>query len=145
MESRFVLCSQSLAGMAPPGLPASVGGLVTFEGLVREHNEGKTVVALEYSAYPSLAAREGQRIVDEASARFELQAAVCAHRTGRLRLGEAAVRVWAAAAHRGEAFAGCEYIIHEVKVRLPIWKKETYLDGSQAWVACHHAALATAP
>ncbi|HEY5281863.1 MAG TPA: molybdenum cofactor biosynthesis protein MoaE [Polyangia bacterium] len=121
----------------PFDISVAAGAVVSFDGRVRNHNEGRSVCKLAYSAYPALALSEGDRIVAEAMARFALSAAACCHRLGDLTLGEVAVRVWAAAAHREGAFAGCRYIIDEVKARVPIWKKETYVDGQSEWVVCH--------
>lgn len=110
------------------------GACATFEGRVRGENEGRSVLALEYEAYGPLAVKEGARIVAEAVARFQLVGAACVHRTGKLALGDLAVWVAATAAHRGDAFAGCRYIIDEVKARVPIWKKEHYADGATEWI-----------
>lgn len=116
------------------------GGVVTFEGRVRDHHEGRAVTALEYEAYEALALAEGARILDEAAARFAPVRVAAAHRHGRLGLGEAAVVVVAASAHRQEAFAACRWVIDAIKERLPVWKREHYADGTRAWVACgcHH-------
>lgn len=116
------------------------GALATFEGWVRDHNEGKDVAHLEYEAYASMAVKEGERILDEARDRFEILDARCAHRTGDLAIGEIAVWVGVSSVHRGPAFDACEYIIDQVKVRVPIWKKEHYTDGDSGWVACHECA-----
>ena len=124
----------------------SAGGYASFEGWVRDHNEGRMVRRLEYEAYESLAVSEGDRIVAEAVARFGVTRATCVHRVGSLGIGELAVWVGVSAAHRGEAFAACRYIIDEVKHRLPIWKKEHYTDGDSGWVNCERcAAAAPAP
>lgn len=116
----------------------TAGGYVNFEGWVRNHNEGKSVLTLEYEAYTSMAEKEGGKIVEEALARFDITGARCVHRTGKLAIGEMAVWVGVTAAHRKAAFDACEYIIDEVKHRLPIWKKETYTDGDSGWVNCQH-------
>lgn len=116
------------------------GALVTFEGRIRNRNEGQEVLRLEYEVYRPLAQREGQGIIDEALARFDIAQAACVHREGRLELGEAAVIVMVGAAHREAAFDACRYIIDEVKRRLPIWKKEHYADGQAHWVNCRHVA-----
>jgi molybdopterin synthase catalytic subunit len=137
-ESLFALSTDRLPTRPPFALPTSVGAVACFEGIVRDNNEGKSVLRLEYSAYATLAEREGSRIVGDAVARFDLVAAACVHRIGVLELGEVAVRVWAAAAHRGEAFAACAFIIDEVKASVPIWKRESYRDGERAWVACQY-------
>ncbi len=134
----FALSNQRLDDGPPFAIARHVGAIVGFVGIVRDNNEGKSVARLEYSAYQALAEREGTRIVREAIERFDLIAAACRHRVGALELGEVAVRVWAAAAHRGAAFSACEFIIDEIKERVPIWKRETYRDGEQEWVSCHH-------
>ena len=115
----------------------SAGGFVSFEGWVRDHHEGDAVDHLEYEAYPALCMGEGGRIVREAIARFGLRAALAAHRTGPLAIGEVAVWVGASSDHRGEAFDACEWIIDRIKHELPIWKKEHLADGSSRWVRCH--------
>ena len=117
--------------------PAS-GGFCTFEGWVRDSNEGREVDGLDYEAYEDLARAEGDLIIQEAIDRYGVTDARCLHRTGSLRIGDLAVWVGVAAPHRDEAFRACRYIIDEIKHRLPIWKKEHYIDGDTAWVACTH-------
>ena len=114
------------------------GGFCTFEGWVRNSNEGREVDGLEYEAYAELALAEGERVVEEALTRYGIDAAYCTHRTGHLKIGDLAVWIGVSSAHRDEAFRACRYIIDEIKHRLPIWKKEHYLDGDTAWVACAH-------
>ena len=113
---------------------ATVGAIVTFEGRVRDHNEGRAVNGLTYQAYAELAEAEGARIIEEAQVRFEISRALCVHRTGELGLGELAVWVGVSAAHRGAAFSACRYIIDEVKSRVPIWKREHYVEGEPEWL-----------
>jgi len=120
------------------------GGYIAFEGWVRDHNEGQTVVRLEYEAYIELAVPEAERIVEEAMRRFGVTRAQCVHRTGSLGIGDLAVWVGVSAAHRDEAFRACRYIIDEVKHRLPIWKKEHYRSGDSGWVNCERCATPTA-
>ena len=124
---------EHLKGLLPD---AHAGACVTFEGWVRDHNEGQPVVLLEYEAHESIARREGERILAEAKARFAIVAAHCRHRVGRLEIGDCAVWVGVSAAHRGAAFDACRYIIDEVKARVPIWKKEHYRSGYSGWVNC---------
>jgi molybdopterin synthase catalytic subunit len=112
------------------------GACVTFEGWVRDRNEGQAVLSLEYEAYAPLAEKEGARILTEARDKFALLDAICVHRVGHLQLGEPAVWVGVAAEHRGAAFDACRYIIDEAKARVPIWKKEHYASGATAWVNC---------
>jgi len=118
------------------------GGLVVFEGWIRDHNEGQAVERLEYEVYRPLAEKEGSRIIAEALERFDIRHALCIHREGLLELGEIAVIVCVSAAHRGPAFDACRYIIDEVKTRLPIWKKEHYVNGVSEWVNCEACAAA---
>lgn len=121
---------------------AAAGGYVSFEGWVRDHNEGLAVTRLEYEAFVDLAVKEGGRIVGEAMSRFPVKHALCVHRIGALAIGDLAVWVGVSAAHRAEAFDACRYIIDEVKHRLPIWKKEHYRNGDSGWVNCEHCAAA---
>lgn len=115
---------------------AATGACVTFEGRVRNQNEGRDVVALEYQAYGELAQKEGEKIIREARDRFPVIGAKCVHRTGSLTLGDIAVWVAVTAAHRAVAFDACRYIIDETKARLPIWKKEHYSTGTADWINC---------
>ncbi len=114
------------------------GACVTFEGWVRNHHEGRAVTRLEYEAYNTVAAAEGERILAEARERFALVDARCVHRVGSLDIGDLAVWVGASAAHRDAAFRACRYIIDEIKSRVPIWKKEHYAEGDSGWVNCEH-------
>jgi molybdopterin synthase catalytic subunit len=115
---------------------ARAGACVTFEGWVRNRNEGQRVFSLEYEAYALLAESEGNKILNEARARFVLIDAVGVHRVGHLQLGELAVWVGVTAEHRSAAFDACRYIIDEAKARLPIWNKEHYANGATAWINC---------
>jgi adenylyltransferase/sulfurtransferase len=119
---------------------AAAGGYVSFEGWVRNHNEGLDVTRLEYEAFEALANKEGERIVIEAIKRFGIVNAACVHRVGSLAIGEMAVWVGVSSRHRAEAFAACRYIIDEVKHRVPIWKKEHYVSGNSGWVNCERCA-----
>jgi molybdopterin synthase catalytic subunit len=116
------------------------GGLVLFEGRVRNHHLGRDVLRLEYEAYQRLAESEGSAIMAEARQRFEIHAAACTHRVGVLEIGDIAVVVAVSSAHRDAAFDACRYIIDELKTRVPIWKRETYADGSVEWTGCEHCA-----
>ena len=109
------------------------GGVAAFVGLVRDHHQGRVVLRLDYSAYGPMAEAECARIVAEAEARWQVAVAL-QHRIGALAIGDAAVAVVAASAHRDEAFAACRFLIEEVKRRVPVWKREYYADGTVAWV-----------
>ncbi len=116
------------------------GGFVTFEGWVRDHNEGHRVLRLEYEVYEPLAIKEGEQVLQEAKQRFGIRQAFGVHRAGGLDIGDCAVWVAVSSAHRAEAFDACRYIIDEVKQRLPIWKKEYYENGDSGWVNCERCA-----
>jgi len=118
------------------------GGFASFEGWVRNHNEGHDVTRLEYEAFEALAIKEGERIIDEAIEKFGVLKAACVHRVGELGIGDVAVWVGVSSVHRGEAFDACRYIIDAVKHRLPIWKKEHYVNGDSGWVNCERCAEA---
>ncbi|HEY6545288.1 MAG TPA: molybdenum cofactor biosynthesis protein MoaE [Dokdonella sp.] len=113
---------------------AAAGACVTFEGWVRDHNEGRAVQRLDYQAYAPLAQSEGEAILSEAIATFGLREARCVHRVGALAVGDLAVWVGVSAGHRDAAFAACRWIIDEVKRRVPIWKNEHYADGESGWL-----------
>lgn len=117
---------------------AQAGACVTFEGWVRNRNEGQPVQSLEYEAYPSLAEKEGAKILAEARETFAIVAATAVHRVGHLQLGDVAIWVGVVAEHRDAAFAACRYIVDEAKARLPIWKKEHYASGATVWINCAH-------
>jgi len=109
------------------------GAVVTFAGLVRDHNQGRRVHFLEYEAYEPLAVRALQQIVDEAKALWPSARVATHHRIGRLEIGEASIVIAAASAHRGDAFAACRYTIERVKQIVPIWKRE-HFDGGDVWL-----------
>ena len=112
---------------------ADRGAIVTFVGTVRDHHAGRAVRRLDYSAYPEMAESECEAIVAEARRRWPVAVAL-RHRVGQLEIGDAAVAIVVASAHRDVAFEACRFVIDEVKRRVPIWKKEYYADGSVAWV-----------
>lgn len=120
----------------------AAGALVVFEGRVRNHADGRAVRSLTYEAYDALAVKEGERILAEALERFPILRAVCVHRAGDLAIGECAVWLGVTAAHRAEAFEACRHIIDQIKHRVPIWKKELFVDGDSGWVNCHGCAHA---
>lgn len=115
-------------------LGAKAGAFSSFEGWVRDHNEGRAVLGLRYEAYAELAEAEGERVLDEAMAKFAIVDARCVHRIGDLAIGDLAVWVGVSAAHRDAAFAASRYIIDEVKTRVPIWKHERYAEGDAGWL-----------
>lgn len=112
----------------------AAGACCVFEGRVRNHHQGRAVTGLDYDAYVELAQTEGQAIVAEALGRFAVTAIVCEHRIGTLTVGDIAVWVGVAAGHRDAAFAACRHVIDEIKARVPIWKREHYVEGAAIWL-----------
>ncbi|MGD8340503.1 MAG: molybdenum cofactor biosynthesis protein MoaE [Gammaproteobacteria bacterium] len=115
---------------------ADAGACATFEGWVRNLNEGEPVDALEYETHAAIAKAEGEAVIAEACRQFPVIKAYGIHRVGKLDIGDCAVWVGVSSAHRGAAFDACRYIIDEIKHRLPIWKKEHYQKGASAWINC---------
>ena len=112
---------------------AASGGVTVFVGTVRDHDDGRSVSHLEYSEHPT--AQDRLRDVAEAVAHRHPGTAVAAlHRVGRLEIGEVAVVVAAAAAHRGQAFDAAEDLIDDLKATVPIWKHQVFADGTEEWV-----------
>lgn len=111
----------------------SAGGIVIFEGVVRDHARGKQIRYLEYDVYPEMAIEQIRAIVAEAGRRWGAERIAIAHRIGRLEIGEASVIVVVATPHRAAAFDACRYIIDTLKTTVPIWKKEVATDGEE-WV-----------
>ena len=118
----------------------AAGACAAFEGWIRNENEGRRVLRLEYETYEPLAVKEGEKVIAEARAKYPLLHAHCVHRSGLLEIGDCAVWVGVSSAHRDEAFLACRYIIDQIKIRLPIWKKEHYADGDSGWVNCERCA-----
>jgi molybdopterin synthase catalytic subunit len=109
------------------------GGVVTFQGVVRDNARGKRVRYLEYDVYPEMAEEQMRGIAEEVARRWETRAVAMVHRIGRLEIGECSVVVVVACPHRAEAFEACRYAIDTLKANVPIWKKEAYEDGEE-WV-----------
>jgi molybdopterin synthase catalytic subunit len=144
MHTKHFTLSDTLidaAALARASVHANAGASVTFEGWVRDHNEGRAVRGLAYQAYATLAEAEGTRILTEAMRQFPIVDVRCVHRVGTLAIGDLAVWVGVSAAHRGAAFAACRYIIDEVKKRVPIWKNERYADGESGWLHPDNSAV----
>ena len=111
------------------------GAMTAFEGIVRaDKHPGKDVSSLLYIADQPACVKEGNLIIQEVTALYPDIKAICVQRIGQVNAGETAIWIGAWSAHRDEAFKGCRYIIEEVKKRLIIWKKESFTDGSSAWV-----------
>jgi molybdopterin synthase catalytic subunit len=110
------------------------GAISVFAGTVRDTNDGRSVTAIDYSAYTSMAESELESILDEAEERFGVSAIVVEHRVGALALGDVSVAIVAAHAHRAPALDCTRFVIEEIKKRVPIWKMEHYADGAREWV-----------
>jgi molybdopterin synthase catalytic subunit len=111
------------------------GAVVVFQGVVRDHDDGRRVTVLEYEAHPSAEAvlRE---VAAEAAADPAVYAVAVSHRVGRLEIGDVALVAAVSTAHRAAAFAACARLVDEVKARLPVWKHQLFADGSDEWVNC---------
>jgi molybdopterin synthase catalytic subunit len=111
----------------------SDGAYVLFEGVVRDHHEGKAVESIFYDAYRPMAEKEIESIVREVQAQFPDVALAVVHRLGHLIVGDASIAIVAASPHRAESFAACRLVIDRIKETVPIWKKERGPDGEE-WV-----------
>lgn len=111
------------------------GAVVSFQGVVRDHDHGRTVTKLEYEGHPTAAAvlRE---VAAEIAADPEVIAVAVSHRIGPLEVGDVALVAAVGTAHRAAAFAACARLVDEVKARLPIWKHQIFADGTDEWVNC---------
>jgi len=141
MKSDFDIIFQSLESVIPaqPFADQRAGGLCFFQGIIRNHNDGRAVKSLEYEADIPLSRAEARRIFAETRQKFDILDIKALHRIGHLRIGETAIWVAVSAAHREAAFDAVQYIVHEIKHRLPIWKKEHYVSGPSQWVKCSHS------
>jgi molybdopterin synthase catalytic subunit len=114
------------------------GAVNLFLGVVRDHNEGKSVSGMHYDVYHEMAERTLREIVAEAEALPGSGDVAAVHRVGELKIGEISVAIAAAAPHRAAAFDACRYVIEEIKKRLPVWKQERYITGETRWLAGEH-------
>lgn len=110
------------------------GAVLLFLGTVRNHNEGREVSSLHYEAYPEMAESELRSILEEAVVQFGTDRIAAFHGLGTLAIGDVSVAVAVSSPHRGQAFDCGRWIMEELKVRLPIWKKEGYVEGDEGWV-----------
>ena len=109
------------------------GGISIFVGTVRDHDHGQSVVGLDYSAHPT-AKQVLREVVEKVVASYELDSVAAVHRIGALDIGDIAVVVAVASAHRNDAFAACRALIDDLKATVPIWKHQRFTDGSEEWV-----------
>src|SRR4030095_2750714 len=116
---------------------AEAGAIATFIGTTRNNNEGRTVIALDYEAYPEMAEKELERIGHDAKKTGPMCRMAICHRLGPVQIGEASVIIAVSSAHRDAAFAACRFAIEEIKKTVPIWKKEDY-EGGGVWISTHN-------
>lgn len=114
---------------------ASAGAVVSFSGVVRDHDGGRSVRGIEYVGHPT-AGDVLARVVADVAARTDVEAIAVSHRIGDLAIGDSALVVAVAGAHRQEAFAAAALLVDEVKHHLPVWKRQVFTDGTDEWVAC---------
>ncbi|HEX2263834.1 MAG TPA: molybdenum cofactor biosynthesis protein MoaE [Pseudonocardiaceae bacterium] len=112
------------------------GAVVSFSGVVRDHDDGRKVRALEYSSHPGAPDVITRVAAQIAATHPQVQALAVSHRIGPLTIGDSALACAVSAAHRAEAFAACAALVDEVKLQLPIWKRQEFTDGSEEWVNC---------
>jgi molybdopterin synthase catalytic subunit len=111
------------------------GAVVTFQGVVRDHDGGREVVLLEYEGHPG-AAGVLREVAAEIAADPDVYAVAVSHRVGALKIGDVALVAAVSTAHRAAAFAACARLVDEAKARLPIWKRQVFADGTDEWVNC---------
>jgi molybdopterin synthase catalytic subunit len=131
--TREALDAQAVRALEEAVTTRGDGGVVTFQGVVRDNARGKQVRSLDYDAYVEMAEQQMAQIAAEVETRWEATGVGMVHRIGRLEIGECSVAVVVACPHRAEAFEACRYAIDTLKSTVPIWKKEIYTDGEQ-WV-----------
>jgi molybdopterin synthase catalytic subunit len=106
------------------------GAVCVFDGIVRNNTRGRQTIYLDYEAYREMALAQMQGLASEALTKFGVRDVALLHRLGRLRVGETSVLIVVASAHRGAAFDACRWLIDTLKKQVPIWKKETFVDGA---------------
>lgn len=111
----------------------AAGGIAVFAGAVRDHDHGKPVTELSYSAHPS-AADQLREVAEKVAARFDVHAVAAVHRVGDLAIGDLAVVVGVSSAHRATAFEACRALIDDLKATVPIWKHQSFASGDSEWV-----------
>src|SRR5688500_9245184 len=115
---------------------AAAGAVVTFAGVVRDHDHGRSVRELEYVGHPTAGAVVAEVVADVVSRFDGVRAVAVSHRVGPLAIGDVALACAVSAEHRGEAFSLCADLVDEVKARLPVWKRQVFSDGEDEWVNC---------
>jgi molybdopterin synthase catalytic subunit len=129
--TRSIIDAERLVAAAKSG---EDGAVVVFDGIVRNHTRGRQTLHLDYEAYEEMAAKQLRELAGEARTRFGVRQVTMIHRLGRLEVGETSVLIVVASAHRAQAFEACRWLIDTLKKTVPIWKKETFVDGA-VWAA----------
>lgn len=111
------------------------GAVVSFQGVVRDHDHGRQVARLEYEGHPG-ASEILREVAAEVAADPTVYAVAISHRLGPLEIGDVALVAAVSTAHRAAAFAACARLVDEAKARLPIWKRQLFVDGTEEWVNC---------
>jgi molybdopterin synthase catalytic subunit len=134
-DGRYRVTSEPLDSAAVARIVAAddCGAVVTFVGVVRDHNAGRKVLWLDYEAYEPLALKAFEQIGDEAAGRWPASRLAIHHRVGRVAIGEASVVLAAASPHRADAFAASRFTIERIKQIVPIWKHE-HFEGGDVWI-----------
>jgi molybdopterin synthase catalytic subunit/molybdopterin converting factor small subunit len=133
------VCALTVEAIDGQGIAAAMrrdadGALVVFDGVVRNQSHGRQTLHLDYEAYEEMALKQMEALRVEACRHFEVRAAAMVHRLGRLKVGECSVLIVVASAHRAAAFEACRWLIDSLKKSVPIWKRETFVDGA-VWAA----------
>ena len=132
--------NELLAIVGDPG----AGAVATFIGTTRDNNEGRSILSLDYEAYPGMAEQEMARLGEEVEEKWRITRMAMVHRIGNVPIGEASVIIAVSAPHRDDAFKACRYAIDELKKRVPIWKKEIY-RGGEIWIGSQTGEQYTTP
>jgi molybdopterin synthase catalytic subunit len=111
------------------------GAVVSFQGVVRDHDHGRAVVSLDYEGHPTAAAVLAE-VAAEVAASPQVYAVAVSHRVGALKVGDVALVAAVSTAHRAAGFEACGRLVDQAKQRLPIWKRQVFADGSEEWVNC---------
>jgi molybdopterin synthase catalytic subunit len=119
--------------LAAVGSPAD-GAVLLFLGTVRDHNDGRSVNGMRYDAYEAMALPVLREIATEAAVQAGSDRIAVVHRTGELVVGDVSVAIAVSAPHRADVFDACRYVIEQIKLRLPVWKHEHYVEGSARWL-----------
>ena len=119
------------------------GAVVVFLGQVRNHNLGRPVSGMEYQGYEAMAESQLLALAEEAESMLDQGSVAVTHRLGALAIGDVSVAIAVASPHRAKAYEVSRFVIEEIKKRVPIWKREHYIDGSDGWLAGHDPQPAT--